>query len=114
MASDRVTKAALAAEKEFSKFLDDLNQYEFMKVYDNGDEIPPDDAQYGSTQMVLQPLGNYDLDDDLNSTGTSDSVVSWSVYIVTPSVIGCGTSDSVDYILFPKNQLWYMIEWLGY
>jgi len=39
MATDRATKAALAAEKEFSKFLDELNQYEFMKVYDNEDQV---------------------------------------------------------------------------
>jgi len=39
MAMDRATKAALAAESEFTKFLDELNQYEFMKVYDNEDEV---------------------------------------------------------------------------
>lgn len=39
MATDRGTKAALAAEGEFSKFLDELNQYEFMKVYDDEDEV---------------------------------------------------------------------------
>ena len=39
MATDRGTKAALAAEGEFSKFLHELNQYEFMKVYDNEDEV---------------------------------------------------------------------------
>lgn len=39
MATDRVTKKALAAEKEFSQFLDDLNQYEFMRVYDDEDQV---------------------------------------------------------------------------
>ena len=37
--ADRATKAALDAENEFKKFLDDLNQYEYMKVYDDDEEV---------------------------------------------------------------------------
>ena len=37
--ADRATKAALDAEKEFKQFLDDLNQYEYMKVYDNEQQV---------------------------------------------------------------------------
>ena len=37
--ADRATKAALDAEKEFKKFLDDLNQYEYMKVYDDEQKV---------------------------------------------------------------------------
>ena len=37
--ADRATKAALDAENEFKKFLDDLNQYEYMKVYDENEEV---------------------------------------------------------------------------
>ena len=37
--ADRATKAALDAENEFKKFLDDLNQYEYMKVYDDEQQV---------------------------------------------------------------------------
>ena len=37
--ADRATRAALDAEKEFKKFLDDLNQYEYMKVYDDEQKV---------------------------------------------------------------------------
>ncbi|KAH3726306.1 hypothetical protein DPMN_052166 [Dreissena polymorpha] len=71
MASDRVTKAALAAEKEFSKFLDELNQYEFMKVYDNEDQVP--DNHNATRTVVQQALGVYSLGGEDQSDGTSHS-----------------------------------------
>ena len=37
--ADRATRAALDAENEFKKFLDDLNQYEYMKVYDDEQKV---------------------------------------------------------------------------
>ena len=37
--ADRATRAALDAENQFKKFLDDLNQYEYMKVYDDEQQV---------------------------------------------------------------------------
>jgi hypothetical protein len=40
-------------------------------------KVPPDDACQGSTQMVLQPLGDYDLEEDyLDGSVSTDSAVS--------------------------------------
>ena len=52
--ADRATRAALDAEKEFKKFLDDLNQYEYMKVYD-------DEQKVGNALIFASDIGLFKL-----------------------------------------------------